>query len=61
MQVDINTLETAMNTPECMMICELQHQTALDNHLQQLKECIIKGWPENKDNIAQNLRPCWTF
>ena len=21
----------------------------------------MKGWPEKKDNIAQNLRPYWTF
>ena len=44
MQVNVNTVETATNIPECMMIHELQHETALDSHLQQLKECII-----NKD------------
>ena len=44
-----------------MMVCELQQETAIDNHLHQLKECIIKGWPQNKDNIAQNLRPYWWF
>ena len=42
------------------MICELQHETAIDNHLQ-LKEHIIKGWPENKESVAQNLRLYWTF
>ena len=61
MQVNVNTADTATNIPECMTIYELQHETALDNNLQQLKECIIKGWPENKDNIAQNLRPYCTF
>ena len=55
MQVSINIKETSTNIPECMMICNLQHEIDQDNHLQQLKECIIKGWP------AQNLRPCWTF
>ena len=35
--------------------------TDQENYLQQLKECIIKGWPENKDSIAQDLRPYWTF
>ena len=44
-----------------MTIHELQHEMAIDNHLQQLKECIIKGWPENKDSIPQNHRPYWTF
>ena len=52
MEVNINTLETATNIPECMTICELQHKTVLDNNLQQLKECIIKGWQENKDRTS---------
>ena len=33
MQVKVNTVETATNIPECMMIYELQHETPLDNHL----------------------------
>ena len=61
MQVNIGTVETATNIPEYMMIHELQHKTAIANHLQQLKEHIIKRWPENKDFAAQNLRPYWTF
>ena len=61
MQVNVNTVETATNIPEYMTIHELQHETALDNHLQQLKEHIIKRWPENRDNIPQNLKPYWTF
>ena len=61
MQVNVNIVETTTNIPEFMTILELQHETALDNHLQQLKEGIIKGWPENKDNLPQNLRPYWTF
>ena len=52
MQENVNTAATATNIPECMMIYELQHKTVLGNHLQQLKECIIKVRPENKDNIA---------
>ena len=60
-QVNINTIETATNIPECMMIYELQHETATDNHLQQLKEFITKGWPEMKDNTVQNLRLYWKF
>ena len=61
MQVNINATETATSILECMMIHVLQHEMALDSHLKQLKECIIKGWPKNKDNIPQNLRPHWTF
>ena len=61
MQVNVNNIKTSTNIPECMMIHELQHETDQDNHLQQLKECIIKGWPESKDNTAENLRQYWTF
>ena len=57
MQMNINTVETATNIAECIKICKLHHETVLDNHLQQPKESSIKEWPENIDNILQNLRP----
>ena len=59
MQVNINNIVASTNIPECMM-WELQHDTDQDNHLQQLK-CIIKGWPENKDSMVQDLRLYWIF
>ena len=46
--MNVNTVETATNIAECMMIYKLQHETAKDNHLQQLKECIVQGWPGKK-------------
>ena len=61
MQVNINTIQTTTTIPEYMMICELQQQTSQDSYSQQLKEQVIKGWPENKDQIAQNFRPYWMF
>ena len=56
MQVNIKTIETTTNIQQCMSMCELQQESSWDNHLQQLKEQIIKGWPENKDHMAQNFR-----
>ena len=47
MQVNINNIETSTDIPECIIIHDLQHETDQDNHFQQLKECIIKGWPES--------------
>ena len=44
-----------------MMIWQLQHKTEQDNYLQKWKECIIKGWPENKDSTVQDIRQYWTF
>ena len=59
MQVNINTIQTAMKIPECMMIHELQQAMSQDNHLKQLKEQIIRRWSEDKDHITPNLRPYW--
>ena len=61
MPVNINTIETTTNIPKCMVICKPQKQTSQDNHLQQLREQIIKAWPQNKDHIAQIFRLYWTF
>ena len=36
MQGNVNTVETATNIPEYMMIHELQNTAAVDNHLQKL-------------------------
>ena len=36
MQVNVNNVETSMNIPDCMMICELQHETDQDNHSKHL-------------------------
>ena len=33
------------------MIQQLQQATSQDDHLQQFKDYIIRGWPENKGGI----------
>ena len=49
MQVNINAIQTITNIPDCLTIQELQQATSQDGHQQQIKEHIIKGWPENKN------------
>ena len=61
MQLNINAMQATTNIPDCMTIHELQHVTSQDEHLQQLKEHIIQGWPENRDQIPQDLRMYWTL
>ena len=39
-----------------MMIPELQKVMSQDEHMQCLKEHIIQGWPENRDQILQGMR-----
>ena len=36
-----------------MTIQQLQQATSQDDWLHQLKDYIIRGWPENKDQILQ--------
>ena len=38
-----------------MMMQQLQQETLQNDHLQQLKDYIIKGWPENRDQIPQDM------
>ena len=44
-----------------MKIHELQQATSQHEHLQCLKEYIIQGWPETRDQIPQDIKAYWTF
>ena len=48
MQMNVNTVEMAKTIIECVMICELQHETGLDNHLQQVKNASLKDCQRTK-------------
>ena len=61
MQLNIDAIQTMTNIPDCMTIQQLQHATSQANHLQQLRGYIIRGWPENKDQIPQDKQTYWTF
>ena len=61
MQFNIDTIQATTNIPDCMTIHELQQAKSQDEHLLCLKEHIIQGWPENRDQIPQDMRTYWTF
>ena len=61
MLLNIDTIQTMTNIPDCMTIQQLQQGTSQDDHLQQLKCYIIRGWPENKDQIPQDMQTYWKF
>ena len=61
MQVNIDTIQTTTYIPDCMPIQEIQQTTSQDEHLQQIKEHIIKGWLEKRDQIPQDIITDWTF
>ena len=61
MQLNIDAIQTMTNITDCMTIQQLQQATSPDGNLQQLKDYIIRGLPENKDQIPHNMRTYWTF
>ena len=61
MQLNIDAIETMTDIPDCMTMQQLQQATSKDDHLQQLKDYIIRGWPENKDQMPQDIQTYWAF
>ena len=54
-------MQTMTNMPDCITIKQSQQATSQDHHLQQLKQYVIRGWPEIKDEIPQEIGTYWTF
>ena len=50
-----------MNMPACVSMTEIQQASAQANHIQQLKNCIIAGWPNTKDELHVDLKPFWLY
>ena len=55
MQLNVDAIQTNTNIPVCIIIQQLQQATSQDDNLQQLKDYITRGWPENKDLIPQDI------
>ena len=51
MQININAIQLTTNMPGCMIFNELMGATSQDQHLQQLMEYIIQGWPDNREQL----------
>ena len=61
MQLNIDAIQTTTNIPDCMTIHKLKQAMSQDEHLQCLKEYIIKGWLERRDQIPQDIATNGTF
>ena len=61
MKINMNAIDTAMDIPNCIDIQEIQQATVKDDHLQQLREHIIRGFPRSRNEIPQEIRPYWPF
>ena len=40
---------------------QIKHETELDEALQMLKHTILNGWPENRDNLPEQLTPYFSY
>ena len=61
MDIWVDTIQTAMDMPECISMAEIQQAPSLDKHLQQLKGIIITGWPDSRDKLHVDLQPYWSY
>ena len=49
----MNTITTLVNIPVYTSIENIQTSTHENMHLQELKVCIIQGWPLKKEDVAK--------
>ena len=59
--IQVDAIQTAMDMPECILMAEIQHALAQDNHLQQLKILIITGWLDSREKVCEELWPYWSY
>ena len=61
MDVQVDAMQNTTDMPECVSMAEIQQSLAQDNHHQALKNFIISGWPDTKDELCADLRPYWSY
>ena len=61
MDMRIDALQSMTDILACMSILQIQKSTAQDEHLQHLKNIIITGWPNTKDQLHIDIKPYWSY
>ena len=61
MDVCVDAIQSVTDIPECVSMAEIQQESTQDNHIQHLKNCIIAGWPNMKDELHVELKPYWLY
>ena len=57
----VDAIQSATDILECRSILQIQQTTVHDEHLQHLKNIIITGWLNTKDQLLINIRPYWSY
>ena len=63
MEVQVDIIQTATDMLQCLSMSINRTATGIikDDHLQKLKNIIIAGWPDSKDDINTELKPYWSY
>ena len=61
MDVQVDAIQSTTDMPECVYMAEIQQALAQDDHLQALKNFIISGWPDIKNELHADLRSYWSY
>ena len=61
MDIRGDAIQSVTNIPECTSILQIQQTTAQYEHLQCLKNIIITGCPNTKDQLHIDIRPYWSY
>ena len=61
MDTRAEAIQSATDILQCMSISQIQQSTEQDEHLQYLKNIIVTGWPNTKDQLHINIRVYWSY
>ena len=61
MNIWVDTIQATTDLPECISILEVQQASLQDDHLQLLQSYISAGWPETRNKLPKELKPCWAY
>ena len=61
MDIWVDAIQSATDVPECVSVAEIQQASTQDDQLQKLKNLIIAGWPDTKDELHVDLKLHWLY
>ena len=61
MDIRVDAIQSTTDILECMSILQIQQTMVQDEHPQHLKNIIITGWPNTKDQLHIDIRPYWSY
>ena len=57
----MNTIDTCMDMPDCMIAEEMRSVTMDDDYLSRLSEYLFHSWASKRPEVQKDLHPYWSF